>query len=321
MKMSAEAWDSQPEPTHTQPAPTEESGDQTTLIPPSQALMKLDTSSAEPAPEPITPGGLGLKARRQLHKTLTRSGISESDLPHQLQDTVIKKSRKGKAGQIALRQLSGVQKSPAAQLARKLEHELSEGREDICEKLQASGGTNQSVLRVAELLESNPQFSLARAIVEAGADVAHVLDHYAKGALALKKMETVLNLYKQMPDLMRDIARHAIDKESACDICLGLGKVTGRANGKTLNSTCPRCGGSGKQLSTSEHKEFAVQKMLEISEMLPKKQGMNLNVNQAVQVNAGGSSDVLARLSKAADEIIYGRGVTTPIVDAEVVDE
>ena len=290
------------EPTPTQPDLTDGSGEQKTSL----ALVKLEA-----------PAGLGLKARKALSKQLQRVGISGEDLPPQLRDTVIKKSRKGKAGQIALRQLSGVQKSPAATLARKLEHDLSGGREDLVEKLEASGG-NQSVRRVAELLQTNPQFSLARAIVEAGADVAQVLDHYAKGALALKKMETVLELYKEMPNLMRDIMRHAIDEEGTCNVCFGLGKVTGKAGGKTLNTSCPLCRGSGRTRTSSDHKEFAVQKVLEMSEMLPKRAPM-VNVNQAVQVNnSGGGSEVLARLSKAADEILYGR--TSPAIDAEVVD-
>lgn len=305
MKMSEEQPASPPEPTPTQPDLTAGNGGPTTSL----ALV--------PSPQPPQPGALGQKVRRALNRRLVNSGISEEDLPLQLQDRVVKRSRKGKAGQISLRQLSGIQKSPATQLARKLEHELSEGREDIIEKLQAGGGTNQAVLQVAALLDSNPQFSLARAIVEAGADVAHVLDHYARGALALKKMETVLGLYREMPRLMRDVMRHAVDQETTCEICFGEGKVPGRANGKTLNSTCPRCHGSGKTVTSSEHKEFAVQKVLEMSEMLPKKTPL-VNVNQAVQVNAGGGSDVLARLSRAADEIIYGR--REGVIDAEVVD-
>jgi len=255
-----------------------------------------------------------------MNRVLTSSGLPEEDLPLQLRDITVKKSRKGKAGQITLRALSGVQKSPAAQLARKLEHELSTGREDIQEKLQASGTSNQAVLRVAEILGANPQFSLARAIVEAGADVAHVLDNYAKGALALKKMETVLGLYREMPNLMRDLVRHAVDRETTCEICFGEGKVTPRANGKSLSKPCPRCSGTGKAFSSSEHKALAVNKVLEMTEMLPKRQPL-VNVNQAVQVNnAGGGSEILARLSKAADEILYGRTAPAGTVDAEVID-
>lgn len=243
----------------------------------------------------------------------------EEELPPPLQDKIVKKSRKGKVGQIVVRALSGVQNSGATQLARKLEHDLSTGREDIIEKLEASGTSNQSVQRVAQLLAGNPQFSLARAIAEAGADVAGVLDNYAKGALALKKMETVLEIYKHMPVLMRDLMRHAIDEEQDCGVCFGAGKVQSKAGANKLSIECPRCKGSGKAKVPSEHKEFAVGKVLEMSELLPKKGGPTVNVNQAVQVNAAGGSDILARMSKAADEVLYHRGGAEP-VEAEVVE-
>jgi hypothetical protein len=245
--------------------------------------------------------------------------LKDEELPVPLQDKVTVRSRKGKAGQIVVRALSGVQKSTASQLARRLEHDLSAGREDIIEKLEASGTANQAVQRVAALLESHPQFSLARAVAEAGADVAHVLDTYAKGALALKKMETVLGIYKEMPNLMRDLMRHAIDREVTCEVCFGAKQVTGKAGGKNLTQTCPRCLGSGMATSSSEHKEFAMSKLLDMSELGPKKTGSTVNVNQAVQVNAGSSTDLLARMSRAADEVLYGQA--KPIdVEARVID-
>lgn len=280
-----------------------------------------------PTEQQMEHGGLGLKARKALHKQLTRRGIPEPDLPIQLQDVIVKKSRKGKAGQIVVRALSGVQKTSASVLARRLEHDIARGeREDLLEKLQASPTQSQSLQRVVAMLEEHPQFSLARAIAEAGADVAHVLDNYAKGALALKKLETVLELYQQMPNLMRDLARHAIDEEVDCATCLGLGLVTGKAGGVTLNKTCPVCRGTKKVRESSEHKEFAAGKLLEMSDFLPKKGGLALNVNQAVQVNSGApEGDLLARMSKAADEILYSGKYNAPqlpeAVDAEVLDD
>lgn len=272
--------------------------------------------------------GLGLKARKQLSKVLRRSGVKENELPPLLRDQVVKKSRKGKAGQIVVRNLSGVVNSPAAQLARKLENDIAGSKEDVLEKLEAAGSANRAVQQVKHLLATRPEFSLARAIAEAKADVANVLDCYAKGALALKKMETVLGLYKEMPVLMRDILRHAIDREVTCEICLGVGQVPYKAGANKLSQTCPRCQGSGKALQASDHKEFAVQKVLEMSEMLPKRGGPLVNVNQAVQVNQGGAdSSVLAKLSKAADEILYGSPqpqasrVNPYVVDVEPISE
>lgn len=264
---------------------------------------------------------MGLKERKAFNRALRSRGIADRDLPMPIRDVVVKKSKKGKVGQISVRALTGVQNNSAAQLARKLENELSRGKEDIQEKLEASGNTSQTMARLIEVLQNKPQFSLARAIAEAGADVAVVLDSYAKGALALKKMETVLKLYEQMPDLMRDLARHAIDREEDCEVCLAAGKVPQKAGGKNLTQICPRCKGSGKAWSTSEHKAFAVQKMLDMSEMLPKKTPMAINVNQGVQVNASGAGDLLARLSKSADEILYHRSTSSGnLLPGDVLD-
>ena len=272
-------------------------------------------------------GGLGQKVARTLNLELRRRGIPSEDLPPQLQDIETARSRKGKVGQIVVHALSGVQKSTATNLARKLENEISPSRDDLLEKLQAAP-PSASLSRLVEVLSSAPQFSLARAIAEAKADVAHVLDGYAKGALALKKMETVLEIYKQMPHLMKDVMRHAIDKETDCEICLGVGKVTAKVNGTHLLRECPRCQGSGKALTSSPHKEFAVTKVLEMSEMLPKKGVPMVTVNQGVQVNQGSGGDLLARLSKAADEILYGNpssgaGHSTfgDVIDAEQTRE
>ena len=264
---------------------------------------------------------MGQKVRRILNAELKKRGIAEEDLPPQLKDSVSKRSKKGKAGQIVVRALSGVQKNAASTLARRLENDLSGGREDVVEKLQASGNSSQAMQRLVETLQTRPDFSLARAIAEAKADVAVVLDSYAKGALALKKLETVLELYREMPNLMRDLMRHAVDKKEVCEICFGEGKVQARAGGTSLSKPCPRCGGEGSAFTSSEHKEFAANKLLEISEILPKKGG-GLNVNLGVQVNNNPpSADLLSRMSKAADELLYGQtpALSEGVVDAEEV--
>ena len=234
-----------------------------------------------------------------------KRGVEEKYLPPPLQDVEVARSKKGKSGQIVVRALSGVSNSPATALARRLENDFSKGREDLLEKLEACGNKSATLARLVAYLQENPEISLARAIAETKADVGAVLEYYAKGALALKKMEVVLSLYEQMPNLMRDLARHAIDKEVDCEVCLGVGMVTAKAGGTTLNRTCPTCMGSKRAFSSSEHKEYAVGKLLEMSEFLPKKSGGGVNV--AVQVNqGGGEGGLLSKLSKAADEILYG---------------
>lgn len=238
-----------------------------------------------------------------------------------MQDVEVARSRKGKSGQIVVRAISGVSDGPAAKLARKLEREFSPSRDDLLEKLQASGNKSQILERLCTILEARPDVGLARAIAESKADVGAVLEWYAKGALALKKMETVLEIYRQLPHLMRDLARHAIDAEVDCEVCLGQGKVVSRAGAGKLSQGCPRCKGTGKAFTSSEHKQFAVGKLLEMSDMMPKRGGPSVQVNQAVQVNAAQGGELLAKLSKAADEILYGTAPSSTVVDAELAEE
>ena len=289
----------------SQPTPQELAKPQRKRGRPRKKLLPVEPSGGRK----VTPllGESGQRVRMSLRAELMRRGVAEHTLPELLQDKEIARSKKGKTGQIVVRALTGVQKSPATSLARKLENELSPSREDLIEKLQASGNTSQTMARLIQYLQDYPECGLARAIAETKADVGAVLDNYAKGALALKKLEVVLELYTKMPHLMRDLARHAIDPEVDCEVCLGIGLVSAKANGVNLNRTCPRCNGSKKVFSeASPHKAYAVGKLLEMSDFLPKKGSPMVQVNQAVQVNAGGQHDLLSRLSKAADEIIYG---------------
>ena len=263
--------------------------------------------------------GLGRKARKILRKTLKEAGMTEALLPTTLKDTEILKSRKGKIGAIKVREFSGVVPNAASKLVKKFEHQMTGGRDDIMEKLEANPELPVTVGRVLDVMRSKPSVSFARAIAEAKADPAVALDAYAKGAMALSKMDVLLSLYKEMPALFKDLMRHAIDAEDVCEICMGLGQVQPRAGINKLSAPCPRCKGSGKVLTSSEHKQFAMQKALEMSQMLPQK-GPLVAVQQNQQVNVtDGSGGLLEKMSKMADEVLYHRS-PAPVVDAEVLN-
>lgn len=232
-------------------------------------------------------------------------------------DKIVAKSRKGKAGQIVVHSLGGIHKNAAARTAQKFEGELTGGREDIIEKIEAAGPTTQAIERVKDLLAANPRWSFARAVAEAKADLSTTIDAYAKGCIALNKFHAVKEMYEQLPDLLRDIMRHAIDQKADCPTCFGLGKVKGRANAKKLTLKCPSCKGSGATLVASEHKKFAVQKALELAHVLPEKQPL-VAVQQNNQTVVGGESSLLEKMSQTADKILYER---EDVVDAEAVEE
>jgi hypothetical protein len=77
--------------------------------------------------------------------------------------------------------------------------------------------------------------------------------------------------------------------------------------------------GKGEVFATSsEHKEFAVQKILEVTKMT-EKHGPTVNVQTNVGVKVGGGGGVLERMSLLADEVLYGKREAP--IDAEVVRE
>jgi hypothetical protein len=234
-------------------------------------------------------------------------------------DREVARSRKGKAGQIVVHSLGGIHKNAAARTAQRFENEFTEGKDDILEKLDAAGNLNQGLERLRDQLVANPRWSFARAVAESKADLAGAIDAYARGAIALNKLATVVEMYKQMPSLLRDLMRHAIDQEVDCATCFGVGMVKSRPDATKLTLRCPSCRGTGRSLIASEHKRFAMAKALEMAQVMPERQPL-VQVQQNTQVNHMGSSDnLLEKMSKTADEILYGR--RAPVIDAEVVHE
>ena len=232
-------------------------------------------------------------------------------------DREIARSRKSKAGQIVVRSLGGIHKNAAARTAQRFENDLTQGREDIIEKLDAAGNLNQSLERLRDTLVAEPRWSFARAVAESKADLAGAIDAYARGAIALNKLATVVEMYKSMPSLLRDLMSHAIDQDVNCATCFGLGLVKHRPDAQKLTLKCPSCRGSGFTKSSSQYKQFAMNKALELARVLPERQPL-VQVQQNTQVNNLSSQEgLLEKMSKTADEILYNRPRT--VVDVEVV--
>lgn len=235
-------------------------------------------------------------------------------------DREIARSRKGKVGQIVVHSLSGIHRNAASKTAAKFETTLTGGREDIIEKLDAAGSISAPVERLKDLMVANPRWSFSRACAEAKADLAIAIDAYARGAIALNKLNTVVEMYKELPNLLKDLMRHAIDQEETCQTCFGVGLVKGRADATKLTLKCPACRGTGVSRVASAHKQFAMQKALELARVLPEKTPL-VAVQQNTNVNVQGGEGLLEKMSKTADEILYGR--RSNVIDAEVtrVDE
>lgn len=265
------------------------------------------------------PGGTLRVPKRLLLAEMRRRGIR---IPKFLDDSIVKKSKKGRAGQILVRASTGVQKNAAAELVRRFETNVG-GKEDVVEKLSAiQDALPESVKGVLAVLASKPTMKLPRAIAEAGADIAQVMSFYAKGAIFLGQTESAIEAQRNMPRVVKDLVGHALDKSMVCSVCFGTRTVSRRKGEIMETETCPMCRGEGATMTSSKHKEFAVQKLLEITKMVEKK-GPLVEVNQQVGVKVGGEAvgGALAKVSHLADEILYGRKAlpTGDIVEGEVV--
>lgn len=299
----------------------------------SQDQLMREGESGPPSPKERkksewhqTPAGRRWGARARRGMIIGGFVADESELPPDLQNKIVKTSKKDSLGQLKLRRFSGVERDKTAKVIRKFERELTGGKDDIIEKMEAlegKGELNKEQFAILEVLRKKHNISLERAIVEAGAKPLAVMDAYAKGCVALAKLEAITIAHQGMPAVVRDLCRHAVDGTDICNVCVGAGRVPRRPGADALTEVCPRCRGEKViHKAPSEIKEFAVGKILEITKMV-EKGGPVVNVQTNVGVKVGGGGTVLDRLSLLADEVLYGRGKGSPpdgVVEAEVVE-
>ncbi|MGH7274449.1 MAG: hypothetical protein ACREIQ_08345, partial [Nitrospiria bacterium] len=249
---------------------------------------------------------------------VVRRKMSESEIPEQLRNVVVKRSKRDALGQIVVRRMSGLDVSPASNVLRRFEA-VTEGKDDIAEKLEAvQGSLSKEGQHFLSLIKDKKEGrkSVAHLVAEAGWRPLAAMEAYAKGAIALGKLEAATLAAKEQPAIVKDLMRHALDQTDVCMTCVGAGRVP-RAPGQTKEKdVCPACEGRGKRLTISEHKEFSMGKLLEYTQMIPKAGGMNVNVQQNVGVKVDGGGSFMAKVLRANEEVLYGR---EKVVEAEVV--
>lgn len=250
--------------------------------------------------------------------------MSEEEMPEVLKDKVIKRGKKGPLGQLVVRQISGVENNRAAQMVRTFE-ENTGGKDEICEKLEAvKDQLPKGQLALLELLKTNTKKKLPRLMAETGVELGGLMKSYAQGALLLGQTAAIAEAARNLPRIIKDLASHALDGEGVCSVCVGTGEVARKKGEREETQVCPLCRGSRVQSTSSKHKEFAVQKLLETSKMV-ERGGPIVNVNQQVGVKVGpvGGGVAMEKMALLADEILHGRPVqalpSPEVIEAEVV--
>jgi hypothetical protein len=254
-----------------------------------------------------------------LWKELALRGIQKRHIPPFLRnDILFQTKRDPKLGRIVVKRMTGLVPSPATRVVRKFE-ELVGSREELAEKLLATGKTTADEEKLLELLAKAPgNRSLASLMAEAGVKPSRVLRLYAEGAIQLGKVEAAIEVSRNQPSVIKDLLRHALDKEVYCQTCVGTGTVKARTNSKEENQRCPSCEGTGIRLRSSKHKQFAMEKVLKIGKVIDEpKKGTEVNVSQQVGVGVSVQKDggFMERILHTSDKVLYGR--ETEVVDAE----
>lgn len=262
--------------------------------------------------------GLRLTSRREEDQILwslavkaKKLGIIKTVPRALLQSREKLSSKKGKMGRIVVNVAGNIVDNSASHFVSKFSRGLG-GREEVMAALVAIeeklSPTNK---RVLDTLRAHPNAQLAFCIAKAKAEPVHVVKQVIEGQMALGKAEALAELARNQGSLMRDLLRHALDKEEKCLVCLGYGKVPFDPKAKfdpdkENNLPCTACGGSGATMASSKHKEWAMKKALEVAELGPaSEKGVQVNVQTAIGVKVEGASTRLAQLAKVSDEILF----------------
>lgn len=245
-------------------------------------------------------------------------GMPEGRIPPQLRDKVVAKSKKGPIGSIVLRKMTGLEHNDAQEITAKFEKNVG-GKEEVAEKLEFVADLTPEQKNLVAMIKSGSKKSLARLIAESGAEPTSIMRQYARGCMEMGVVEAAIEAHRALPRVVKDLVGHALDAAKVCKTCVGLGRVKSNSNYEKEDAICVACEGSGYHFTTSKHKEFAVQKLLEVTKQVGNgKEGVTVNVQQNVATFAGGR-DFLASTLLANEEILNPSRRGQEVVDAEVV--
>ena len=255
-------------------------------------------------------------------RTLKRMGVTEAELPNALKNTIVKRSKKGPIGAIVVRKMTGVDNNSAAKTLKQFEKNVG-GKDDVAEKLEAvKDSLSREQTMLLALLKGDSKRSLAHLAADAKAEPTGILRAYAQGCIELGKVGAAIEAHRNLPGLIKGLYKMAMDHEKVCGVCGGTGFTKNKSTDREDKLPCPICN-NGVITVESDHKEFAITKLLDVTKMT-EKGGPTVNVNTAigVRVDGKGNGDFFSRMVKTSDEILYSRPrAKEDVVDAEIVGE
>lgn len=262
--------------------------------------------------------------RKLAIKALKEAGVP---IPDELKERIIHRV-KSPIGTLTVREGAGVVRSPALSILKQFEKNI-EGQTPVADAMaisEAAGerlsGPEKALIHALTQTRRGKSVQLARHIAEQGVNPVRVFDLYSKGVLYMKKAEALQAAAEQMPQVMKNLLGHAASEAGdVCSLCVGTGEVARSATCETAPAKqvpCPSCEGAGKRLEPSKLKQFAIDKLLEVTDLSKKGGGVTVN-QQTNVVNAPASgAGILEKMRKAADEVLYQK--KEDVVEAEVVN-
>lgn len=257
------------------------------------------------------------KNAKNILSTIRALGLPTKRIPKQFRDVIVAKSRKGPIGALAVRNHSGLVKNHAYKSVKKFEENVG-GRDEVVEKLEAIEPTLPQHLKdLLFVLKANPKKTLAMAMVDVKSEPVALMKYFARACVELAQVQVAIEAHKNLPGVVKELYKHALEGvEGLCRTCGGTGKVKKRRTSTEDELDCPLCGGKGVRIIDSPHKEFAVEKLLEVTKLTEKSgPSINLTTNVGVKVGEGGQA-FFEKVVKAADEVLFKRE-TPHIVDVE----
>jgi hypothetical protein len=186
-----------------------------------------------------------------------------------------------------------------------LEDELG-GRTRLQTILAHSPTTTPALMEVLVNLADplKASHSLGRICYEAGLTTGDLLKHY-QGALKLVAQTLALrHVARDLPEVAKDVMKRALPSEECCEICLGTGTYVPEPtpkNKKPAPQRCITCNGTGKVILAPSLDRQQV--ALDLGELIPKKGGLTIGVQQSLQVATGSPAGLLERLQQAVSRI------------------
>lgn len=267
------------------------------------------------------------KQLRGMLRTIAKEAGLE--LPPNLRPKMAARVR-SKIGTLTVREEVGIVASPAQRIVKHFEGKLKEaGNGDAREELRSTIGAleehhlTETDKKLLELLTTSTKSkSLARICVDAKMNPLRMMNLYAKGCVALKRVEAAIDASRAMPRIVKSLQAHALaEVGDICPICAGtamIPKKRGTISVKQEEVPCFECEGVGRvRKIDTKLKQFSMEKLMEVAGVVEKTPGVQVTTNVGVKV--GNSPGVFQRILDTSEAILYKKPLD--VVDALEVSD